>query len=312
MWTPGSTSCENVATCSPFTDAHGADLGDLAEARGGARGLEVDDREDDVGEVAALVLPGGETDVHVALPGEALVAAHDVVDHGARELGRAVGDGEEAGPDLAVVESFAGLLEESEELVDGRERELHEAMLPELKDGCTVPAARRHAEAAGRRAAAQTSPGARRTSPRGRSSLWPRASARASFAYAVAPVTAQPSPAPPAVGGRRGRGAPRPGRDLRAGRARRRGLGGRSRGQNGSAGRRPRRARLAARPARCARHLCLVSSPCSARRASTTVAVGTGLLVDRGGSRVEDRMDGVLSRRSSVGADPRGCADLSR
>ena len=175
MWTPGSTSCENVATCSPFTTRTAPISVILLEARGGARGLEVDDREDDVGEVAALVLPGGETDVDVALPGEALVAAHDVVDQRARELGRAVGDGEEAGPHLAVVESFAGLLEKSEELVDGRERELHEAMLPEMKDGCTgdgVVVGARRSVARGR-AAAATSPGARRnvTAP-GRSSLW--------------------------------------------------------------------------------------------------------------------------------------------
>ena len=59
-------------------DAHGADLGDLGEARRAAGGLQVDHREGDVGEVVALGAPLGEADVQVALPGEALVVAHEV------------------------------------------------------------------------------------------------------------------------------------------------------------------------------------------------------------------------------------------
>ena len=118
-------------------DAHGADLGDLAEARRRAGGLEVDDGEGDVGEVAPPRPPGREPDVHVALPGEALVALDDVGDELAHELGRAVGDGEEAWPHLAVVEGFAGLLEQAVELVDRGERQLHAIILCRRADGCT-------------------------------------------------------------------------------------------------------------------------------------------------------------------------------
>ena len=110
-------------------EAHGADLGDLAEAGRGAGGLEVDDGEGDVGEVAAPRPPRREPDVHVALPGEALVALDDVGDELAHELGRAVGDGEEARPHLAVVEGFAGLLEQAVELIDRGERQLHAIIL---------------------------------------------------------------------------------------------------------------------------------------------------------------------------------------
>ena len=103
-------------------DAHGADLGDLGEAGRGPGRLEVDDREGDVGEVAALGAPVGEADEHVGLPGEALVAAHDVGDQGAHELGGTVVDGEETRPDFAVVERLSGMLEESEQLIDRGER----------------------------------------------------------------------------------------------------------------------------------------------------------------------------------------------
>ena len=67
--------------------------------------------------------------MHVALPREALVAVHDVGDQLVHELGRAVGDGEEARPDLAVVEGFASLLEQSEEVVDRGEGELHDLIV---------------------------------------------------------------------------------------------------------------------------------------------------------------------------------------
>ena len=110
-------------------DAHGADLGDLAEARRRAGGLEVDDGEGDVGEVSPPRPPGHQPDVHVALPGEALVALDDVVDELAHELRGAVDDGEEARPHLAVIEGFAGLLEQAVELVDRGERQLHAIIL---------------------------------------------------------------------------------------------------------------------------------------------------------------------------------------
>ncbi len=119
-------------------EAHGADLGDLGEAGGGAGGLEVDHGEGDAGEVVAQGLPGAEAHVHVALPGEALVALDDVGDQLVHELGRAVGDGEEARPHFAVVEGFAGLLEQGEEIVDGRECELHLCIVTPARDGCTV------------------------------------------------------------------------------------------------------------------------------------------------------------------------------
>ena len=122
---------------APALDAHGADLGDLAEARRGAGGLDVDDGEGHVGEVAAPRPPRREPDVDVALPQEALVALDDVGDELAHELGRAVGDGEEARPHLAVVEGFAGLLEQALELIDGGERQLHAIILCPRADGCT-------------------------------------------------------------------------------------------------------------------------------------------------------------------------------
>ena len=114
---------------APALDAHRADLGDLAEARRGPGGLDVDHGEGHVGEVAALRAPRREPDVHVALPGEALVALDDVRDELVHELRRAVGDGEEARPHLAVVEGFASLLEQAVELVDGGERQLHATIL---------------------------------------------------------------------------------------------------------------------------------------------------------------------------------------
>ena len=58
------------------------------------------------------------------LPDEAVVVVDDVDDERAHEGGRTVGDGEETGPELAVVEAFAGLVEEASEFVGGREREL--------------------------------------------------------------------------------------------------------------------------------------------------------------------------------------------
>ena len=119
-------------------DAHGADLGDLGEAGRGAGGLEVHDREGDVGEVSPPRPPGRQPDVHVALPGEALVALDDVGDELAHELGRAVGDGEEARPHLAIVEGFAGLLEQAVELIDRGERQLHAIILCRRGDGCTA------------------------------------------------------------------------------------------------------------------------------------------------------------------------------
>ncbi len=128
-------------------EAHGADLGDLGEPRRCAGGLEVDYGEGDVGQVAAPGAPRGQADVHVALPREALVAVHDVGDQRVHELGRAVGDGEEARPDLAVVEGFARLLEQSVEVVDRGECELHDLIVNPEGDGCTgrLPCARRPA-----------------------------------------------------------------------------------------------------------------------------------------------------------------------
>ena len=118
----GSTSCEKVATWRPPSSAHGADLGDLGEAGRAAGGLEVDDGEGDGRQVAAAGAPLLEAHVERPVPDEPLVVAHDVGDEGAHELGRAVGHGEEAGPDLAVIEGFAGLLEKSDQLIDRRER----------------------------------------------------------------------------------------------------------------------------------------------------------------------------------------------
>ena len=122
---------------APALEAYGADLGDLGEARRGAGGLEVDHGERHVGQVAARGVPRSEADVHVALPRKALVALHDVGDQLAHELGRAVDDGEEARPDIAVVEGFARLLEQSEEVVDRGEGELHGVMVNPEGDGCT-------------------------------------------------------------------------------------------------------------------------------------------------------------------------------
>ena len=118
-------------------DADGSDLGDLGEAGRRAGGLEVDHGEGDVGEVAAAGAPGDEADVNVALPGEALVALHDVGDELAHELRGAVGDGEEARPHLAVVEGFAGLLKQAVEFIDRGERQLHAMILILRGDGCT-------------------------------------------------------------------------------------------------------------------------------------------------------------------------------
>ncbi len=89
-------------------EAHGAYLGDLGEPGRGAGGLDVDDGEGNIGQIVALPAPGDQTHVRVALPAEALVAAHDVVDQLVHEIGRAVGDGEEARPHFAIVERFAG------------------------------------------------------------------------------------------------------------------------------------------------------------------------------------------------------------
>ena len=137
MRMPGLTSAEKLGDLAPALDAHGADLGDLAEAGGGAGGLDVHHGEGDVGEVAARGAPGREAHVHVALPGEALVALDDVGDELAHELRRAVGDGEEARPHLAIVEGFAGLLEQAVELIDRGERQLHAIILCLRADGCT-------------------------------------------------------------------------------------------------------------------------------------------------------------------------------
>ena len=134
---PGVDERGELPGLAPVLDAHGADLGDLAEARSGAGGLDVDDRERHVGEIATPRPPSREPHVHVALPQEALVALDDVGDELAHELGRAVGDGEEARPHLAVVEGFAGLLEQAVELIDGGERQLHAIILRRDKDGCT-------------------------------------------------------------------------------------------------------------------------------------------------------------------------------
>jgi len=123
-------------------EADGADLGDLGEAGSRAGGLEVDHGEGDVGEVVAQGFPSAEADVHVALPSEALVALDDVGDQLVHELGRAVGDGEEARPHFAVVEGFAGLLEQGEEVIDGRECELHPCIVTPARDGCTGHAER--------------------------------------------------------------------------------------------------------------------------------------------------------------------------
>jgi len=76
--------------------------------------------------------------VHVALPGEAVVAGDDVGDQLAHQLRGTVGDGEEARPHLAEVESFAGLFEQAVELVDGGEGQLHAIILSLSGDGCTA------------------------------------------------------------------------------------------------------------------------------------------------------------------------------
>jgi hypothetical protein len=56
------------------------------------------------------------------VPDEPFIVAHDVGDEGTHELGRTVGHPEEAGPDLAVVKRLAGLLKESDQLIDSHER----------------------------------------------------------------------------------------------------------------------------------------------------------------------------------------------
>ena len=54
---PGVDQLREGADLRAALEAHGADLGDLGEAGRGAGGLEVDDREGDVGQVAALGAP---------------------------------------------------------------------------------------------------------------------------------------------------------------------------------------------------------------------------------------------------------------
>ena len=122
--TPGSTSSENAPTISP-PSMRTAPTSVILENPGVAP---VVSRSTTVKQTSArsrrsLRQPARPTrteDSHA----EALVVVDDVGDERAHEVWRAVGDGEEAGPELAVVEGFSGLLEEAGEFVDRREREL--------------------------------------------------------------------------------------------------------------------------------------------------------------------------------------------
>ncbi len=119
----GSTSCENVATWRPPSMRTAPISVILVKPGRAAGGLEVDDREGDVREVAprgraTRSRPTWKGPSHAKRSSSRTMSATSA----AHELGGTVGDREEAGPDLAVVEGLASLLEKSEQLVDSRER----------------------------------------------------------------------------------------------------------------------------------------------------------------------------------------------
>ena len=135
---PGVDELREGRDLAALLEAHGADLGDLGEARRAAGGLEVDDCESDGRQVAPLGVPLPETDVERSVPHEPFVVAHDVGDEGAHEFGGAVGHAEETRPDLAVIEGFAGLLEKSDQLVDRHERQLHRTIVARLRGNASL------------------------------------------------------------------------------------------------------------------------------------------------------------------------------